>query len=187
MPKTTRIWSFSPSRAAGPAQPHSPTACWRHLRRTEVVASRGTTRLIDDVDVITSVSGGSFPLRSLTACTVTSFLDQYEEALPEAQRAGASISIARLLNPTKWGALSSPGWGRSELRGPGLRRHPVPRRDVCRPRPRPRSIDRRHGNRHFDMDSRLIFDQAFFDIILLRTSIPCSLCRAPLPRRHPCR
>ena len=121
------------------------------LRRTEVVNPRGTARLIDDVDVITGVSGGSFTALAYGLYGDKLF-DQYEKRFLKRNVQGELI--ARLLNPTKWGALSSPGWGRSELAaqlydeilfdgGPLVA---VMATDIS-------------------TGSRLIFDQAFFDII----------------------
>ena len=82
------------------------------LRRTEVVGPQGTARLIDEVDVITGVSGGSFTALAYGLYGDRLFVE-YEKRFLKRNVQGELI--ARLLNPTKWGALSSTGWGRSEL------------------------------------------------------------------------
>jgi NTE family protein len=131
------------------------------LRRTEVVDSRGTARLIDDVDVITGVSGGSFTALAYGLYGDKLF-DQYEKRFLKRNVQGELI--ARLLNPTKWGALSSPGWGRSELAAQvydEILFHGATFAD----------LDRGRGPliavmaTDVSTGSRLIFDQAFFDII----------------------
>ena len=131
------------------------------LRRTEVVDPRGTARLIDDVDVITGVSGGSFTALAYGLYGDKLF-DQYEKRFLKRNVQGELI--ARLLNPTKWGALSSPGWGRSELAAQvydEILFHGATFAD----------LDRGRGPliavmaTDISTGSRLIFDQAFFDII----------------------
>jgi NTE family protein len=83
------------------------------LRRTEVVTKSGSKlRLLDEVDVITGVSGGSF-----TALTYGLYgerlFDDYEKRFLKRDVQGELIG--RILNPLNWGALASTGWGRSEL------------------------------------------------------------------------
>ena len=83
------------------------------LRRTEVVAQNGTKhRLLDAVDVITGVSGGSF-----TALAYGLYGDklfsEYEQRFLKRDVQGEII--ARAFSPKYWGDLSSTGWGRSEL------------------------------------------------------------------------
>ena len=82
------------------------------LRRTQIAGPRGTTRLLDEVNVITGVSGGSFTALAYGLYGDKLF-DDYEQRFLKRNVQGELIS--RLLNPAKWGALSSTGWGRSEL------------------------------------------------------------------------
>jgi NTE family protein len=88
--------------------------------------------------------------------------DQYEKRFLKRNVQGELI--AGLLNPTKWGALSSPGWGRSELAAQvydEILFHGATFAD----------LDRGRGPliavmaTDISTGSRLIFDQAFFDII----------------------
>ncbi|HAY28455.1 MAG TPA: patatin [Candidatus Accumulibacter sp.] len=83
------------------------------LRRTEVVGQEGrTVRLLDTVDVITGVSGGSF-----TALAYGLYGDrlfaEYEQRFLKRDVQGEII--ARTFSPRNWGNLWSLGWGRSEL------------------------------------------------------------------------
>jgi NTE family protein len=83
------------------------------LRRTEIVGPRGVKfRLLDEVDIITGVSGGSFTALAYGLYGEKLF-DQYEKRFLKRNVQGELIS--RFFNPTKWGALNSTGWGRSEL------------------------------------------------------------------------
>ncbi len=83
------------------------------LRRTEVVGPKGNKgRLLDAVDVITGVSGGSF-----TALAYGLYGDklfsEYEQRFLKRNVQGEII--ARTFSPASWGKLLSTGWGRSEL------------------------------------------------------------------------
>jgi len=83
------------------------------LRRTEVVGPKGVKfRLLDEVDIITGVSGGSFTALAYGLYGERLF-GEYEKRF--LKRNVQRELISRLLNPTKWGDLSSTGWGRSEL------------------------------------------------------------------------
>lgn len=83
------------------------------LRRTEIVTRSGqTVRLIDQVDIITGVSGGSFTALAYRLYGEKLF-DEYEKRFLKRNVQGELVS--RALNPSNWGALSSTGWGRSEL------------------------------------------------------------------------
>jgi len=83
------------------------------LRRVEIVTKAGSkTRLLDEVDVITGVSGGSFTALAYGLYGDKLF-DQYEARFLKRNVQGELT--ARTLNPLNWGALSSTGWGRSEL------------------------------------------------------------------------
>jgi NTE family protein len=82
------------------------------LRRTDVVINGKKTRLLDEVDVITGVSGGSFTALAY-ALYGEKLFDSYEQRFLKRDVQGALIS--RFLSPQNWAALSSDGWGRSEL------------------------------------------------------------------------
>ena len=83
------------------------------LRRTEVIAPNGAkARLIDAVDVITGVSGGSFTALAYGLYGDKLFAD-YEQRFLKRDVQGEIIS--RTFSPKSWGDLSSTGWGRSEL------------------------------------------------------------------------
>lgn len=83
------------------------------LAKTEVKGPTGNvTRLIDEVDVITGVSGGSF-----TALAYGLYGDklfqEYEQRFLKRDVQGELIS--RFFSPRNWGDLWSLGWGRSEM------------------------------------------------------------------------
>ncbi|HET9699500.1 MAG TPA: patatin-like phospholipase family protein [Burkholderiales bacterium] len=83
------------------------------LRRTEVVGPKGNrVRLLDSVNIITGVSGGSFTALAYGLYGDKLFGD-YERRFLKRDVQGEII--ARFMNPANWGALWSSGWGRSEL------------------------------------------------------------------------
>jgi NTE family protein len=83
------------------------------LRRTEVVGPKGERgRLLDAVDVITGVSGGSFTALAYGLYGERLF-SEYEQRFLKRDVQGEIVS--RTLSPANWGKLSSTGWGRSEL------------------------------------------------------------------------
>jgi len=83
------------------------------LRRTEIVGPKGNrVRLIDEVDVITGVSGGSFTALAYGLYGDKLFDDYVERFL---KRDVQAEIIARAFSPLYWGKLSVTGWGRSEL------------------------------------------------------------------------
>ena len=83
------------------------------LRRTEVVGPNGAkARLLDSIDVITGVSGGSFTALAYGLYGDKLF-DDYEQRFLKRNVQGELIS--RAFSPRYWGDLSSEGWGRSEL------------------------------------------------------------------------
>ncbi|MEF8707352.1 MAG: patatin-like phospholipase family protein [Candidatus Accumulibacter propinquus] len=83
------------------------------LRRTEVVGPAGhTARLLDEVNVITGVSGGSFTALAYGLYGDKLFTD-YERRFLKRNVQGEII--ARTFSPRNWGNLWSLGWGRSEL------------------------------------------------------------------------
>ncbi len=83
------------------------------LNRTEFINASGTqSRMIDHVDVITGVSGGSFTALAYGLYGDKLF-DDYEQRFLKRNVQGELVR--RSLNPINWGYLSSTGWGRSEL------------------------------------------------------------------------
>jgi NTE family protein len=83
------------------------------LRDIEVTTrSGGKTRLLDEVDVITGVSGGSFTALGYGLYGKRLF-DLFENSFLKRNVQGTLIR--RMLNPLHWPALWSAGWGRSEL------------------------------------------------------------------------
>jgi NTE family protein len=83
------------------------------LRRTEAIGPKGNRfRLLDGVDIITGVSGGSFTALAYGLYGERLF-DEYEKRFLKRNVQGELI--ARYVNPTNWSVLSSTGWGRSEL------------------------------------------------------------------------
>jgi len=132
------------------------------LRRTEAIGPKGNRfRLIDAVDIITGVSGGSFTALAYGLYGERLF-DTYEKRFLKRNVQGELI--ARYVNPMNWAALSSPGWGRSELAAKlydeslfdgatfaDLQRKPGPLIAVM-------ATDLSTG-------SRVLFNQSFFNVI----------------------
>jgi NTE family protein len=84
-----------------------------YLRRTEAIAPNGAkVRLLDAVDVITGVSGGSFTALAYGLYGDKLFAD-YEQRFLKRDVQGELLS--RAISPGNWGNLSSTAWGRSEL------------------------------------------------------------------------
>jgi NTE family protein len=84
-----------------------------YLRRTQIAGPDGARfRLLDSVDVITGVSGGSFTALAYGLYGEKLF-DDYEQRFLKRNVQGELISRAH--SPRYWGDLSSEGWGRSEL------------------------------------------------------------------------
>jgi len=83
------------------------------LRKTYLTGPKGDKiRLLDEVDVITGVSGGSFTALSYGLYGEELF-SSYEKRFLKRNVQGEII--ARVLNPAFWPSLMSAGWGRSEL------------------------------------------------------------------------
>lgn len=83
------------------------------LRQTKIANTKGeTVRLLDAVDLITGVSGGSFTALAYGLYGEKLF-DDYESRFLKRNVQGEIIS--RTLSPANWGKLSSTAWGRSEL------------------------------------------------------------------------
>jgi NTE family protein len=83
------------------------------LRQTRIADAKGrSVRLLDEVDLITGISGGSFTALAYGLYGEKLF-DEYEARFLKRNVQGEII--ARTLNPANWGRLASPTWGRSEL------------------------------------------------------------------------
>jgi len=83
------------------------------LRRTEVILAGGRRlRALDEVDIITGVSGGSFTALAYGLHGEKLF-DFYEQAFLKRDVQGELVF--RFLSPRYWSALWSEQWGRSEL------------------------------------------------------------------------
>jgi len=83
------------------------------LRDIHVNTSSGRkTRLLDEVDLITGVSGGSFTALGYGLYGDKLF-DIFENGFLKRDVQGALIR--RIVNPLNWASLWSSGWGRSEL------------------------------------------------------------------------
>ena len=82
------------------------------LHRTEIIVNGQRRRLIDEVDVITGVSGGSFTALSY-ALYGDSLFSEYEERFLYRDVQGALTS--RFLNPFNWWKFIGGSAGRSEL------------------------------------------------------------------------
>ena len=82
------------------------------LRRTEIIVNGQRRRLIDEVDVITGVSGGSFTALSY-ALYGDRLFSEYEERFLKRNVQGALTR--RVLNPFNWWKFIGGSAGRSEL------------------------------------------------------------------------
>ena len=83
------------------------------LRNTEIIGPKGNrSRLLDNVSLITGVSGGSFTALAYGLYGDKLF-DDYEQRFLKRNVQGELTW--RTLNPIHWPALWSRGWGRSEL------------------------------------------------------------------------
>ena len=82
------------------------------LRRTEIVVDGHRRRLLDEVDVITGVSGGSFTALSYALYGERLFAEYENRFL---KRDVQGILIARALSPVNWWKFIGGSSGRSEL------------------------------------------------------------------------
>jgi len=82
------------------------------LRRIKVRQKGVEVRLLDEVDVIYGVSGGSFTALAYGLYGEKLF-DEYERRF--LKRNVQRELVLRMLNPLNWRALVSSGWGRSEM------------------------------------------------------------------------
>jgi NTE family protein len=82
------------------------------LRRNSVTRDGRTATVLDEVDIVTGVSGGSFTALAYGLYGERHF-DIYEDRF--LKRDVQHELVKRFLNPVNWASLWSPGWGRSEL------------------------------------------------------------------------
>jgi NTE family protein len=82
------------------------------LRRITMVQNGRTTRMLDEIDLITGVSGGSFTALAYGLYGEKLF-DEYETRF--LRRDVQGMLVRRASNPLRWPALASAGWGRSEM------------------------------------------------------------------------
>lgn len=88
-------------------------ACSKALRATEAIGPKGQRfRLLDGVDVITGVSGGSFTALAYGLYGEKLF-DIYDSQFLKRDVQGELL--ARFLSPKNWSSLWSANWGRSEM------------------------------------------------------------------------
>jgi NTE family protein len=82
------------------------------LRRTPVTIAGKRTRMLDQVDIVTGVSGGSF-----TALAYGLYGDELFEHFEKSflKHDVQGDLVARFLNPYYWPALAAGTWGRSEM------------------------------------------------------------------------
>jgi hypothetical protein len=82
------------------------------LRRTPIVVKGHQHSMLDEVDLIAGVSGGSFTALAYALYGERLFHEYQQRFL---KRNVQGELIKRLLNPTNWPRLASDGYGRSEL------------------------------------------------------------------------
>src|SRR5262245_6419075 len=82
------------------------------LRRTPIVVDGHRHSLLDEVDLVAGVSGGSFTALAYALYGERLF-DEYPRRFLERDVQGELIQ--RVVNPTNWPRLASDGYGRSEL------------------------------------------------------------------------
>ena len=144
------------------------------LRRTEALGARGNRfRLLDGVDIITGISGGSFTALAYGLYGDRLF-DEYEKRFLKRNIQGELIS--RSLNPFNWGSLLATGGGRSEL---AARLYD----EVLFEGATFADLERKQGPlivvmaTDLSTGSRVAFNQSFFDLICSNLG-PVSLARA---------
>ena len=108
-PQTLFVLSFSGGGTRAAAFSHGVLG---GLRRTEVVVGGQRRRLIDEVDVITGVSGGSFTALAY-ALYGDRLFSEYEKRFLNRDVQGALL--ARVVNPFNWPKFMGGSAGRSEL------------------------------------------------------------------------
>ena len=132
------------------------------LRNTHIENTRGqSVRLLDSVDFISGVSGGSFTALAYGLYREKLF-DIYESQFLKRDVQGDIV--ARVFNPANWGALSSTAWGRSELAAQLYD-------EILFNGATYADLDRAGGptisvvTTDLTTGSRFVFNQAYFDII----------------------
>ena len=108
-PRTLFVLSFSGGGTRAAAFSYG---VLEELRRTEIVVDGKPRRLIDEVDLITGVSGGSFTALAY-ALYGDRLFSEYEERFLKRDVQGALV--ARTLNPFNWPKFIGGSAGRSEL------------------------------------------------------------------------
>lgn len=108
-PSTVLILAFSGGGTRAAALSYG---VLEELRHTGINGSAGAKRLLDEVDFITGVSGGSFTALSYALHGEKLFSDYEQRFL---KRDVQSALIGRAVNPIYWPNLLSPEFGRSEL------------------------------------------------------------------------
>ncbi|MET0218059.1 MAG: patatin-like phospholipase family protein, partial [Burkholderiales bacterium] len=108
-PRTFFVLSFSGGGTRAAAFSYG---VLEELRRTEIVVDGQHRRLIDEVDLITGVSGGSFTALAY-ALYGDRLFSEYEERFLKRDVEGALL--ARTLNPLNWRKYVGGSAGRSEL------------------------------------------------------------------------
>jgi NTE family protein len=83
------------------------------LRRTEVTVNGVTRRLLDEVDVISAVSGGTFPATYYALRGENAFAEFETRVL--ARNFEAELARRIILNPANWFRLASGTFGKSDL------------------------------------------------------------------------
>jgi NTE family protein len=108
-PQTLFVLSFSGGGTRAAAFSYG---VLEELRRTEIVAGGQRRRLLDEVDIITGVSGGSFTALAY-AWHGEKLFSEYEQRFLKRDVQGELI--ARTLNPFNWWRFIGGSAGRSEL------------------------------------------------------------------------
>lgn len=82
------------------------------LRNSTYAVDGQTRRMLDEVDAISAVSGGSF-----TAAAYGLYGDELFQTFPDAflKRDVQKVLVWKTLNPFRWPGLMSPNWGRSDM------------------------------------------------------------------------
>lgn len=132
------------------------------LRHIDVPSTTGRKiRMLDEVDVITGISGGSFTALAYGLYGDRLF-DEYEDRFLTRNVQGELFR--RTLNPLHWGALMSRGWGVSELAAQlydEILFHDATFRDLDRENVPAIAV----GATELSTGSRVVFAQQNFDVM----------------------
>ena len=104
-------------------------------------------RMLDEVDIVTGVSGGAFTALAFGLYGDKLF-DDYEQRFLKRNVEGEIA--ARAFNPLNWGKLVIDRLGPFRIGGRAVRRNPLQRRYFRRSRPRRGSTDPGGGFGHYD-------------------------------------